>query len=159
VKPSSSLSLELDPSLPLVAAIAQLTKEFYEETLEPKHVHRLRLITHELLENAFAHGVGGSIRLSIEIGPEADGSIARVATWNRVDSRRAQLLRETLAKLQAASDLLMHYQGALRTAAEHPHGPGAGLARLRAECDATISSHFDEEAAIVTIVAETRVLP
>ncbi len=112
---------------------------------------RLGMVTYELLENSFVHGVDRASTLTFSATGGIANRVIRVSVKSRIDPGRADALRTSVAEVEAAGDPWAHYAAAMRRTAFQTTGSGLGLARIRAEGEMQI--HVEIEGAFARVEA------
>jgi signal transduction histidine kinase len=106
---------------------------------DPVVGQRVRLVVHELVENAIKYSVSDAECVNVDISGRAEGF--EIVVTNRATRDRLAGLERALAELEGVSSE-QAYLRALERNVRAPAGPGIGLARIAAEARVALSADF-----------------
>jgi two-component sensor histidine kinase len=139
-----SIDLCFRPSLALVPIVRSFVMSFYHLLLDDETSSRVAVATHELLENSVRYAVSDLSRVQVEVEP-GQGTTARlkIRTTNEASAQNVESLRRQFQAIEHEPEPFAYYQDQIRASVMR-EGSGLGLARIRAECDMTLSLHLSE---------------
>jgi signal transduction histidine kinase len=106
---------------------------------DPVVGQRVRLVVHELVENAIKYSVSDAECVNVDICGRVEGF--EVVVTNRATGDRLAALLDALAELDGVSGE-QAYVRAMERSLRVPDGPGIGLARIATEARVALSAEF-----------------
>jgi hypothetical protein len=153
-RPLVDLELAFRPQPEVIYALCEMVSRLCTpHVTDLDVVSRIRLATHELLENLVKYAVDGSASFSLRIQDVPLGRSIRLETANRASVQSVNDLRARLDALTLATDPIAHYDAVIMESLRRSSGSGLGLARIRAEGEMRL--YYAIEADRVLIVSET----
>ncbi len=147
---SFSISFALPPSAALVTPLCQALCEACGAFMPEDAAARLRLTTHELLENIVKYSESGACSMSFGLYRTGSAAMrAHVETRNVPAAERRADAEQRLAALCSAPDPLAHYDAVIADSARRAAGSGLGLARIHAETEYRLAHRFDGEVLVI----------
>ncbi|MEZ4450673.1 MAG: ATP-binding protein [Nannocystaceae bacterium] len=130
----SAFELRFSPSSQLITTVRRFVLSFYTQVLGDHEISsRLAVATHELLENAVAHGRRDEATLAVTVILGEEAFTVEVAIRNESDPDDIREAVRRVESLRGADDVFIHYQDLMVEAAGRTQGSGLGLARIAAE--------------------------
>lgn len=142
-------TLTFKASLRLVSLLRRFIVDFYAPIFGDRaEASRIGLAAHELIENAVKYGTSDEVTVEVRVLRGTEPTVC-IRTHNRASPENIRVLRQQLAEIDAASNIVDHYHSVISRSARRAHGSGLGLARVAAEADMRMSAEFPSSDAVV----------